>query len=174
MASWSFLVWVKLFLLLALILGSYYLVRNFLRWIWGRVRFLHRGIEIRIRIRLRQEDPQGGPPYAIAQPAPSGLVREQDLFELVYRLSSEINQSMQQAAARKLPREDLLAELRSRLLPYPFLKTSPYRFALDNLLTTGCERICSVHLTAEDLDRVWREWTGSEPASRGEGMNRNL
>ncbi|HUX85167.1 MAG TPA: hypothetical protein VMV20_08025 [Chitinophagaceae bacterium] len=157
MASWSFLVWIKLLLVLILILGGYYAVRTLLQWIWNKMKFLQKGIEFRIQIRVRPEETQPRPVYPNAQPVPSGLVREQDLFGLVYRLSSEINQSIQQAAASKLSREELLAELRARILPYLFLKTSPYRFALDNLLSAGCERVCAVHLSGEELDRIWRE-----------------
>ncbi|HVB04210.1 MAG TPA: hypothetical protein VNE41_10890 [Chitinophagaceae bacterium] len=160
--------WMKiLFLGLAVIL-AYYAIRRLIRWVWLKMIWLHKVLDIRLQVRFRTEGKEnpGGSMLPqdlfaggsqLAGVAESGnYVAEQDLYGLVYRLSGEVQRIIHQAALGKWPREELVRELRDNFRTYRFLKTSPYRFALDNLVSSTCEKICAIRLNEEELNGLWK------------------
>jgi hypothetical protein len=170
---WNSLGWFKLLLILILICTAYYAVRYLLRELWSKLKMLHRSLEVKLSVRLIPErdfpsgqldtvhpasfsSPERFPVYPVAEPASASMVKEQDMFVLAYRLSAEIIQTIQQAALAKQSREELISALHSSLKKDAFLKATAYRFALDNLVSVNCEKFCSMRLSGEELNQLWK------------------
>lgn len=156
----------KALLALLVVFAGYYAIRRFLSWLWTNLKYLHQVLEIKLQVSFRpQGDPisprpdspklfQGNYPHDI--PSAGNEVREQDLYGLVYHLSGELQSTIREAASGKMPREDLIQALNINLQAYRFLKTSGYRFALDNIVSTTCEKFFAIKLNEEELNRLWK------------------
>lgn len=73
----------------------------------------------------------------------------------VYSCMDEINAYFEEAKRNKCAKEELLFALQNILSKYPAISTSEYKESLTNVVVNQCEYICSVHLSADDVLRVW-------------------
>ena len=74
---------------------------------------------------------------------------------LVYACMDELTAFFEQSKTATCSKEALIASLETLLSKYPTLKNSGYKESFSHVLVTQCEQVCSIHLTAEDLVRVW-------------------
>jgi hypothetical protein len=89
------------------------------------------------------------------QPATALDEGEEGLPLPVQALVDEIQAFMAGAADRHLPKASILESLSSLVQKYPGLSHSPYRGGLDEILQFTAEHICSIHLSADEVLRVW-------------------
>lgn len=75
----------------------------------------------------------------------------------VYACMDEINAYLEGAKGSKCVKEELLYALNAILRKYPAIAGSEYKEAVTNVVVNQCEYHCSVHLSADDVVRVWVE-----------------
>lgn len=73
----------------------------------------------------------------------------------VYTCIDEVNAYLEEAKRHKCVKEDMLHALQAILRKYPSIADSEYKASVTNVLVTQCEYYCSVHLSADDVVRVW-------------------
>lgn len=76
----------------------------------------------------------------------------------VYACMDEINAYMLEAKRSKCAKEELMYGLHGILRKYPTISASEYKESLTNVIVNQCEYLCSVHLSADDVVRVWLGW----------------
>jgi len=76
----------------------------------------------------------------------------------VYTCMDEINAFLEEARRGKCVKEDVIVDLHRILRKYPTISTSEYKESLTNVIVGQCEYRCSVHLSADDVVRVWLGW----------------
>jgi hypothetical protein len=76
----------------------------------------------------------------------------------VYTCMDEINAYLEEAKRSKCIKEEMLFALHSILKKFPAISTSDYKESVTNVIVNQCEYLCSVHLSADDVVRVWVGW----------------
>src|SRR5687768_11549671 len=74
---------------------------------------------------------------------------------IVYACIDELDAFFNESKNGKCIKEEMIFSLQSILKKYPSLKQSAYKASLTNVMVGQCEHICSIHLDADDLVRVW-------------------
>jgi hypothetical protein len=74
---------------------------------------------------------------------------------IVYACIDELDAYFNEAKKGKCDKEEMISSLHSILKKYPSLKHSGYKASVTNVLVGQCEHICSIHLDADDVVRVW-------------------
>lgn len=74
---------------------------------------------------------------------------------IVYSCMDELNAFFEEAKKRKWSKNEMIYSIQRILEKYPSIKTSGYKQSVSNVLLNQCEHICSIHLNAEELNRVW-------------------
>ena len=74
---------------------------------------------------------------------------------VVYAFMDELTAFFEGTKKTKIIKEQLLYSLQRVLRKYPSLKDSEYKQSLTNVIVSECEHICSLHLTADDVVRMW-------------------
>ena len=69
----------------------------------------------------------------------------------------ELSAFFAEAKSRKWSHEELIIALQCILRKYPVPKSSTYKEPLSNVIVTQSESLCSLHLSGEDMIRVWLE-----------------
>lgn len=84
---------------------------------------------------------------------------EMDTIEhAVYACMDEINAFLAEAKQRRCVKEEMMYSLQSILKKYPAIAGSEYKESLTNVMVNQCEYQCAVHLSADDVVRVWLGW----------------
>jgi hypothetical protein len=81
---------------------------------------------------------------------------QESLPTAVQSLVDEIQAFMTGAADEHLSRRIILDSLPPLLKKYPGMEHSPYRPAIDEIIQFTSENICSIHLSADDVECVWK------------------
>jgi len=76
----------------------------------------------------------------------------------VYACMDEINAYLEEAKRSKCVKEEMQYALHSILRKYPAIAASEYKESVTNVIMNQCEFVCSVHLSADDVVRVWVGW----------------
>ena len=74
---------------------------------------------------------------------------------VVYACIDELDAFFQESKKAKCLKSELISSLQIILKKYPTLKGSGYKASLTNVIVGQCEHICSIHLDADDVVRVW-------------------
>jgi hypothetical protein len=67
----------------------------------------------------------------------------------------EINAFFENQKGSKTVKREMMFSLYTLLQKYPSLRNSEYKEALNRVIATQSEVICSIHLSAEELKGVW-------------------
>jgi hypothetical protein len=73
----------------------------------------------------------------------------------VYTCMDEINAYLGEAKRSKCVKEEMLYALNAILRKYPAIAGSEYKESVTNVVVNQCEYHCSVHLSADDVVKVW-------------------
>ncbi|NTS41944.1 hypothetical protein HRG84_13590 [Flavisolibacter sp. BT320] len=76
----------------------------------------------------------------------------------VYVCMDEVNAYLEEARRSKCVKEEMLFALNTILRKYPTVADSEYKESVTNVIVNQCEYNCSVHLSAEDVVRMWVDW----------------
>ena len=76
-------------------------------------------------------------------------------FQQVEKLTAATKQIIADAALNNTIREELMLSLQSVLKKYHHLKASPFLIAVNNLITSECDKYNLTHLNAEELAMIW-------------------
>ena len=76
---------------------------------------------------------------------------EQELYSCL----DELNAFFESGKKSKPVKEVLLQSMRTILQKYPSLGGSVYKESITNVIAVQCENICSIHLSAAELEGVW-------------------
>ena len=74
---------------------------------------------------------------------------------VVYNCVDELNALLEECRRTKCIKEELIYSLQRLLKKYQSIHTSEYKESLSNVIVTQCEKICSIHLNAEEMKQVW-------------------
>ncbi len=80
---------------------------------------------------------------------------EHDLLPLINQLTEEINESLKQAAANNLIKEELIYSLQQLAKKYFKIKGTPFQSFISNYVLVESANYSSVHLSEEDLNTMW-------------------
>ena len=78
-----------------------------------------------------------------------------DTENIVQQCMDELNAFFEEARRSKKFREEVLYSLKLLFQKYPSLKNSIYQESLTKLAASQAEHLCSVHLSAEEIAKVW-------------------
>lgn len=79
------------------------------------------------------------------------------LYHEVENLTMKLKETIADASSKNYHREEFIFLLQLTLKEYPHLKGSPYQVAINNLITSECEKYGSIHLSAEEQVMLWKE-----------------
>jgi hypothetical protein len=82
---------------------------------------------------------------------------EEELLLQVRSLADELQAFLAGAADEHLTKAAIIASLSALLHKYPGVKGSAYQSSISELICFSCDHICSIHLSAVELERVWQE-----------------
>jgi hypothetical protein len=80
---------------------------------------------------------------------------EDNLEITVYPCMDELNAFFENCHKSKAAKSEVVFALHNILQKYPSVRTSDYRESISNVIVVQCENICSIHLSAEELNGVW-------------------
>lgn len=88
---------------------------------------------------------------------PADFVNESntEVDHLVHACTDELSAYFQEASRSKGSKEEMLYALSKILSKYSALRSSEYADSLQNLIRSEAEHHCSLHLSAEDISKVW-------------------
>ncbi len=78
----------------------------------------------------------------------------EEIFGIVYQLQDEVKGTIEEAAAKKYAKEEIILSLQMVLEKYA-LGSTPFQFALNNFIERHCQNNCSIHLDADELKKLW-------------------
>ena len=78
----------------------------------------------------------------------------EEIFGIVYRLQDEVKGTIEEAAAKKYVKEEIILSLQMVLEKYA-LGSTPFQFALNNFIERNCQNNCSIHLDEDELKQLW-------------------
>ena len=78
----------------------------------------------------------------------------EEIFGIVYRLQDEVKGTIEEAAAKKYAKEEIILSLQMVLEKYA-LGSTPFRFALNNFIERTGKNNCSIHLEEDELKQLW-------------------
>lgn len=158
--------WQGYWITIALLTGGYYLVIYLL--------YFRKDFSIECSNRLKPKEESSSlsiPPNSIASAIdavqqPSRFDNSEEfqssfpdtIEHAVYACMDEINAYLEEAKRTKCVKDEMMYALHSILKKYPAISTSEYKESLTNVLVSQCEYVCSVHLSADDVVRVWVGW----------------
>jgi hypothetical protein len=73
----------------------------------------------------------------------------------VYACMDEVNAYLEEAKRSKCVKEEMLFALNAILRKYPSVAASEYKESVTNVIVNQCEYNCSVHLSADEVVRMW-------------------
>jgi hypothetical protein len=73
----------------------------------------------------------------------------------VYACMDEVAAYLEEVKRSKCVKEEMLYALHGILRKYPAIAASQYKESVTNVLVSQCDFHCSVHLSADDVVRVW-------------------
>lgn len=74
---------------------------------------------------------------------------------LVYAFIDELNAYFESARKAKVMKAEVLFAVQRILQKYPSLNESSYKESIGNVIRTEAEHHCSVHLSEEEISKVW-------------------
>lgn len=77
--------------------------------------------------------------------------------DVIHECMGELNAFFEQSAIERPPKEEMIYKLKRILKKYPSLKDSSYRRSLNHVFSNGFEKTIAIHLSEEELGRVWLE-----------------
>jgi hypothetical protein len=80
---------------------------------------------------------------------------EENEDHIIEACMDELNAFFDNQRKSKAVKSELMYALYTILQKYPSLRNSDYKESLSNVISTQCENICSIHLSAEELKGVW-------------------
>jgi hypothetical protein len=129
----NFISWQGYWTFLALACGLYYLVIYFLYF--------------RNHFKLKSLSQLSDLPFAV----------EEEEKDMIYGCMGELNAFFEQSLKEQPLKEEMLYKLKRMLRKYPQLKNSSYTKSLNHAIRNGFEKTIAIHLSEEDLSRVWLE-----------------
>ncbi|MBE7172871.1 MAG: hypothetical protein INR73_20005 [Williamsia sp.] len=79
------------------------------------------------------------------------------LFPLVHDLINEIGQVLKTAAHKHYLKQELITALQITVSKYPMLDDTAFRISINNFLATESRKLCSVFLSDDELERLWKK-----------------
>lgn len=76
--------------------------------------------------------------------------------QTVYSCMDELNAYFESAKKAKMMKAEVLFALERILQKYPSLTGSAYTESIGNVIRTEAEHHCAVHLSEEDISKVWK------------------
>src|SRR5206468_10220661 len=73
----------------------------------------------------------------------------------VYNCMDELSAFFNQSRQESLYKEELLGGIKEILRRHSALRDSSFKESLSNVIVNEAERLCSIHLSAGDMVRVW-------------------
>jgi hypothetical protein len=129
----NFISWQGYWTFLALACGLYYVVIYFLYF--------------RPHLKLKSLSHSTDLPFAVGE-------EEKDM---IYGCMEELNAFFEQSLKEQPVKEEMLYKLKRILRKYPQLKNPSYTKSLNYAIRNGFEKTIAIHLSEEDLLRVWLE-----------------
>ncbi len=90
----------------------------------------------------------------VAETKPENENASGEIFGIVYRLQDEVKETIEEAAAKKYPKEEIILSLQMVLEKYA-LAATPFRFAVNNFIERQCKNNCNVALDENELKQLW-------------------
>ncbi len=145
--------WKIYLILLGFVLAVYYLVIV--------VRYYKKEI-YQFRGRISASEIKNYPAQHSKEQSSKGMVPSngnnlQELTQQVERLCNALTSSLEEAAEKEYPREDLLLLLRMTLKEYPGFSAQPFRSLVERLINSECERYGFVPLHVVERVEIWKE-----------------
>ena len=78
-----------------------------------------------------------------------------DLQHIVSDYMDQIKSALKQAADKNLIKEEIIYSLQLLADKYSVIKNSPFKSFITDYILIECNNYCSIHLDAEDLNRIW-------------------
>ncbi len=78
----------------------------------------------------------------------------EEIFGIVYRLQDEVKETIEEAAAKKYQKEEIIISLQMVLEKYS-LAATPFQFAVNNFIERTCKNSCSINLDEQELKQLW-------------------
>jgi hypothetical protein len=141
-----------------LFVAIFFYASDLKRWVKAKALVMPFGSPAQTDVVVVDAKPSKNPPEAsveTAQPAPVFKDDEEGLPLPVQALVDEIQAFMAVAADRHLTKNAILQSLSSLVQKYPGLAHSPYRPGIEQIIQFTTEHICSIHLSAEEVEHVW-------------------
>jgi hypothetical protein len=150
--------WQGYWITLALLSAGYYLV----------IYFLYYRSDFTIILPKRKSPTSRGdnrtafPPRANSASTSASLTQEE--FEVpskdseeypIYSLMNEVTAYFEEAKKARCEKEEVLYALRRILSKFPAVKSSVYKESLTNVIVSEAELHCSIHFSADDMEKVW-------------------
>ncbi len=81
---------------------------------------------------------------------------DHNLLSIIQSLFDETTAFFNEASHANLSKEDILNSLKSLLSKYPGVRNSPYTQSIDSMIFQYSKDICSIHLSAGEVDMLWK------------------
>ena len=82
-------------------------------------------------------------------------IANDSLMPVVYNHVQEIKEFITDIANRSYVKEEIIMGLQIITRNYKKLYGSPYQQSVNDFILNKCEESCAIHLSAEDLKRIW-------------------
>jgi hypothetical protein len=96
--------------------------------------------------------PYGTTPVQNLQPS---FEDDSIVMPLVHDLIQALREFITEIAERSYVKEEIITGIQFIIKGYSKLKGSPYQKSINDFIKNECEDYCSVHLSEEDVKRVW-------------------
>lgn len=80
-----------------------------------------------------------------------------NLFKVVDELISKLKSAISEAVSKKYSKQEFIFLLQLTLKEYSILKRSPFQVAVNDLITSECEKFGFIRLSAVELMELWNE-----------------
>jgi|GEM_PF-1526775 len=81
----------------------------------------------------------------------------EEMFGQLENLAARLKVDIGEAHKKQYRKADLILLLQMTIKEYPALLGPPFRFAIDNLIDTECEKYGSIHLGVDDKVKLWNQ-----------------
>ena len=81
----------------------------------------------------------------------------EEIFSQLQNLATRLKLDISEAYEKAYNKADLILLLQMSIKEYPALCGPPFRFAIDNLIDTECEKYGSIHLGEDDKVKLWNQ-----------------
>ncbi len=155
--------WTNYIIFVVLLLAAWYIIIGFKFYfpdlqniLSGKTKLAFRGVHKEYLSHKSEEITNSEPLESDLKSFPNEEETD-NLFQVAEELTNKLKDAISNAASKNYNKEEFTFLLQLTLKEYPALKSSPFQVAINNLISSECDKHSFIRLNTVELGMLWNE-----------------